>query len=242
MLPGRTTFASQAAGTTVVIQGFAELRQSILTAIGSARERIWISTQYLTDGDVVSALFVARYRKIDVSVLIGAAKANDTFSRMSFLRDHNIPVFLRPRDFYPQIPSAILTDRKLVFIDADLDYRAKYRKFSLTDVQGAGLESFVQAFAAATQRGVVPVPAPVPLVGRGFGKGRVYDPKGASMSGGVRGGSASGAAEGRAGPDGAYHYGAGERRAPEGVSVKLPRETVVDRLERERKEPSSAIP
>src|SRR5262249_22068141 len=48
---------------------FGKLRLEVLNLIGQSKTRIWLTTDYLTDGEIVSALFVARYRKLDVKVL-----------------------------------------------------------------------------------------------------------------------------------------------------------------------------
>src|SRR5688572_28404829 len=86
-----TTEASVISFTT-----FAELRAYMLDAISGASKRIWLTTDYLTDGEIVSALYVARYRKLDVQVLFGRAKANFYMSRLAYLKNQNIPVFLQP--------------------------------------------------------------------------------------------------------------------------------------------------
>src|SRR4051812_1521271 len=64
-------------------ESFSDLRNEVLDYISGATQRIWLVTPYLTDGEIVSALYVAQYRKLDVKVLLGRGKANSYMSRLS---------------------------------------------------------------------------------------------------------------------------------------------------------------
>jgi hypothetical protein len=86
---------------------FSKMRFEVLNLVGAAKTRIWLVTDYLTDGEVVSALFLARYRKLDVKVLLGKKKAYSYMSRLGYLRQQNIPVYIKPNNFPSGYPTQV---------------------------------------------------------------------------------------------------------------------------------------
>lgn len=200
------------AGQKRQFPNFYELRASVLDAIGSATERIWLVTDYLTDGETVSALYIAQYRKIDVRVLLGRARANHYMSRLNYLKNQNIPVYLKPDSF--KIPgggaTAIIVDNSLVTVDGELDFLAKYKKFSLSYGTPSEAQTAMAAFAEALNAKVPAIPHQLPLVGRHNPKGTVYEaPPTANFSGMDTGG--------------AFRYDRKAEKRPSGVTGKLPK-------------------
>lgn len=151
------------------VDSFAEVRSEVLNAIGAATQRIWLTTDYLTDGEIVSALFIAQYRKIDVQVLLGRAKANYYMSRLNYLKNQNIPVYLKPDT--PALKaigkvSSVLCDDRLLQVDGELDFLARLRRYTLTKSTDATAAAYASAFAAAAAQRVPAVARSLPLVGR----------------------------------------------------------------------------
>ncbi len=170
-LPGGN--GSDAVITT--LNGFSQVRTTILDLISGATRRIWLSTDYLTDGEIVSALYVAQYRKIDVQVLLGRGKANLYMSRLNYLKNQNIPVYLRP-DTFKTAPTAVLVDDQLLYLDAELDFLAKVRRFTVSRATGVQRDEFATNFSQAASLKVPALARPLPLVGRPGGTGRTYAP------------------------------------------------------------------
>lgn len=143
-----------------------ELRNEVLHFIGNAERRIWMTTDYLTDGEIVTALTIARYRKIDVQVLLGRGKASLPTSRLGYLKNQGIPVFIKTGTFKPDSPTSLLIDEAVYFIDGELDSLAKYKKFHF--VLGANDQkvSYEASFAHAAHVAIPANPKPIPLVGR----------------------------------------------------------------------------
>jgi hypothetical protein len=125
-----------------------------------------LTTDYLTDGEIVTALYVAQYRKIDVRVLLGRAKASSYMSRLSYLKNQNIQVYLRPDGFKPQTATTILSDDKLIEIDGELDFMSKYKKFNLTLAEPASAQAYATAFGTAAAQQIPANQRALPLVGR----------------------------------------------------------------------------
>jgi hypothetical protein len=215
-----TARAVEDPGTPRTVSSFAEVRTAVLEAVAGAQRRIWIVTDYLTDGEIVSALYVAQYRKLDVQVLLGRAKANHYMSRLSYLKNQNIPVYLRPETFKPAQPTGVLTDARLLWVDGDLDFLTRVRKFGLTVATSQDRESFEKAYAEAAGLKVQAIAAPVPLVGRGNSKGVPQAYSGPRPDPQLS--SSSGAAGGGGGTD-AYYYNKANAPRPDGVPAKLPK-------------------
>ena len=166
-----------------VLESFPDLRQTVTEAMSSATRRLWVVTEYLTDGDIVSALYVAKYRKIDVQVLLGKAKANAYMSRLSYLKAQNIPVFLKPDSLKLVTSTVILADDQLVYVQGDLDFLSRAREFKVSEGNEAERESFVAAFSEALAMKVPANARQVPLVGRPPRSGAHSKPSGSSAPG-----------------------------------------------------------
>jgi len=152
--------------TPQTFTSFSELRSEVLNIIGGTARRLWLTTEYLTDGEIVTALYVAQYRKVDVRILLGRSKASSYMSRLNYLKNQNIPVFLRPDNFKPKPASTILSDDKLVEIDGELDFMSKYKKFNLTVAEPAVAQEYAAAFGTAAAQQLPASQRPMPLVGK----------------------------------------------------------------------------
>jgi hypothetical protein len=147
-------------------EGFPSVRAEVLSIISGATQSIRIATDFLSDGEIVSALYIAQYRKVTVQVLLGQSKATHILSRLSYLKAQNVPTYLRPRGFMPGYPTIIQADQKLYVLNADLDYMAKHRRFTLKSLPESQINQFVDTFTKAQTEGVTPEPKTLPLVGR----------------------------------------------------------------------------
>ncbi len=210
--PSAPAALAASAGQKKVFQNFSDLRAEVLDVIGAATGRIWIVTDYLTDGETVSALYIAQYRKLDVKVLLGRSKANHYMSRLNYLKNQNIPVYLKPDNF--KIPgggaTAIIADGTLVTVDGELDFLAKYKKFNLAYGAPAETPTALAAFAEALNAKVPAIPHQMPLVGKPNPKGTFFTaPPAPNFTGVDTGGS--------------FKYDRKAEKRPSGVPDKLPK-------------------
>jgi hypothetical protein len=194
---------------------YTELRSSVLNLIAGASQRVWLVSEFLSDSEIVSSIFVAQFRKLDVQVVLGAAKAGDALSRASFLMNQRIPTFMRPRAWSLPSDSALLTDEQLVWINGSFDPYSARREFRISIASDAERQNFEQSFLAAIGQRLTPQVKSLPNVGRAP-RNFVAPPSTTSMR---DSGSAS---------SGAYNYNRSrhDRRAPQGVATQLPRETI----------------
>ncbi len=218
------------------VDGFPAARVQIMNMIAGAKQKIWLSTDYLTDGDIVSGLYLAQYRHVNVQVLLGRLKANSYMSRLNFLKEQNIPVFLKPKEF--DVPyTALACDDKLLFMDGDLDFRAKVKKYNLRSGSADDRAHFEAAFAKATGDAIPAVARPIPLVGRSHGNvGPAYSgPAVPRSSAPVERRTSMRRSPDYGGEDtgAAYGYRYSDVKPPKGVPKKLPKETIWQRRERD---------
>ncbi len=196
---------------------FDDLRHNVLNLLSSGKKRIWLLTDYLTDGDIVSALFLAKYRKVDVKVFLGQSKLNSYMSRLNYLKAQNVPVFERPEHGYIA-PTILLIDQRLFTISRDLNALARGGPAQLVQASPNELATFVTWFKDVVNNPISVEPKPLPSVGRAGGSGKPASRVKASWES-----PAVSSYEGEG--DGSYNYDRSglTRRTPDGVSTKLPR-------------------
>lgn len=149
----------------IQMREFPELRNEVLKLIAKAKQRVWLATDYLSDGEIVTALYLARYRNLDVQVLLGKKRATEYLSRLHDLKKNETPVFLQPEGLFDANTSALVIDQDCFRINAPLDYRLDTSAFQMKRVRPSDGEGFIAAFQEAI--GKVPAYAkPMPLVGR----------------------------------------------------------------------------
>ncbi len=196
---------------------FDELRHNVLELIGSSKRRVWLITDYLTDGDVVSALFLAKYRKVDVKVFLGRTKQNQYLSRLSYLKSQNIPVFTRPEHGFVA-PTLVFVDQKLYTINRDLNSLARIGQAQIAQASPADVKNFVSWFRDALEYPEAAVMRPELQVGRSRSR-----PAESRRSSAADEGTPVSKYNGE--DDGSYNYDRSSlsRRAPEGIPTKLPK-------------------
>ncbi len=242
------SMAEEASKPAVIeFDSFANTRSELLSRISGASKRVWLSTNFLTDAEVVSSLYIAQYRKVNVSVLIGKDKATHILSRLGYLKQVNIPVAIKPKAFYSESPTMVLIDDRLYGINSDIDYLSKARKFTLREWESGDVSSFETSFQEAAQNQETPEVKPLPLVGgQRTRKSRIHSPtteeqgqpssspslESTSKSPSPK--SAETASTGETGGDGVYRYRRVKERPASGVPTKLPKMTLGQELERQR--------
>ena len=198
------------------LTAFSQVRSEILNMIGGAGKRVWLVTNYLTDGDIVSALYIAKYRKVSVSVLLGRRYANAYMSRLNFLKSQNIPVFLLPKHWSFPEPTALLTDERLVSVNGSLNFMDPRSRYTLTEHQGQEKMLFIRSFQQAIGEKVPAIPSPRlqtrsrrPHIADRENRTNQYTGE----------------------TDGSFNYNRIKhpRRAPSGVSRKLPKNTILQK-------------
>lgn len=213
--PAATTVAAAAsevapARTPAPLDAYPALRHTMMETISMARQRLWLATDFISDGDVVTGLYLAQYRKLEVRVLLGRAKANSPLSRLSYLKNQKIPVNLMPAGFKSPAPTALLADDTLYFADSDLDSYAPVRKVRVSRASPDETKKFLAQFEGAASLGIAAEARPLPLVGKPSPRGKVYGSEGESPYNTPQGGDT-------------YRYGRKPHPRPPGVPDKLPR-------------------
>lgn len=182
---------------------YGRMRDFVMEQIASAKNRIWLVTDYLTDGDIAAGLFVARYRKIDTQVLLSQQKSQKYMSRLGNLKSNKIPVFLKPAAFEFEFPTTLLIDDRLYSLDGDLDFLSKQKVYNMVRGTTPDVYEFARQFAMAIGEKNLAQPRDIPLVGR---PGSPERAKNLSTD-----------------SPGAYHYNKTSEKKPPDVPDRLPR-------------------
>ncbi|SMF34561.1 hypothetical protein [Pseudobacteriovorax antillogorgiicola] len=199
---------------------FKSLRARLLNLIGSAQKRVILVSDFLTDGDISSALYLAKYRKVNVNVLLGKRKANRYLSRVRFLNQQGISVSHRPLSLPIKAPTVLLVDNQLYTVTRDLDVLRPEMGSTLSQVAPAPMNEFLKALIAAFKNQRSLRSTPLPQVGRPRRHKAVSQryPK-----------------PYRVNPDRGYNYDRYRPAAkPDNVPTRLPKDTVYQKRQKQK--------
>jgi len=202
-------------------ENFNDLRDIVTDLIGRAESRVIIYTEFLTDGEISSALFLAQYRKIQTVAFLGENSMNRYLSRLGYLKAQNIPVFVRPSQSQFREPTLLLVDRHLYRINRDLDVLKPNLGADIQLASPAWVGRFEKELITALKTNKQAIPKPLPLVGRPGSR----PVAGQNMQVDYHGEA-----------DGSYNYDratSGRRSAPAGVPTQLPKTTVFEQRQRQ---------
>ncbi len=205
---------------------FSSFRYRVLELIGGAQKDVTLITEFLSDGEIVTALYLAKYRGLDIKVYLGSAKSNHPMSRLNYLNNQRIKAYLIPSDFPSQKGSLLYVDGALFTSPNDMDSRSPMKVFKLTPVQGVELQALLKTYQSLLIMPKEAIAGPPPQVGRAHTKGYYYVPEpepliNMPLGSQIKNDTSSG--------ESSYNYNRhtiNQRKAPDGVPVKLPNQTV----------------
>lgn len=177
-----------------------DLRHTIGELIASSKKRVWILTDFLSDGDIATALLLSKQRRLDVKVFFGRDKLNAPSSRISFLKTQGVQVYIRPTHGFVA-PTLLFVDQKLFTVNRDLNGQNRFGSSQIVQASPEEVKSFVIWLRGVMEYPEIAVPRYTPRM-----RGTIKEP--------FQGDS-----------DGSYNYdrGGGWKKAPEGVSRELPK-------------------
>lgn len=193
--------------------------------IGNAQKSIYLRTKFLTDGDLVMSVYVAKYRGVDTKVILGNQMASAYLSRYRDLLRQGVPIQLKNSNW--AYPTSLIVDGKLYELNVPLDDRVKGKTFELIEGNEVVSEAVLKDFLVATSfRTAPPEKLPPPLLQKPSSTKRgslsQTAPHGSAVNPDFPVSELSDAS-----PDSpaGYRYKVEKTKAPEGVDVKLPRNT-----------------
>jgi hypothetical protein len=197
---------------------FYQLRKHLTGLLGDANKEITVVSEFLTDGNIATALYLAKYRKVDVKVFLAKAKSKRYLSRYDYLSSQGVPVYFRPQNFPFKAKTLLKIDNNLYEIDRDLDILKPSLSASIKLIAKKWVGYFDESIIKATQSKVnktLPQP-PAPLKKQqtplSDKTNENNTPKNYANE-----------------PSGAYNYDEGsgaKKRAPDGIARKLPKTPV----------------
>lgn len=198
---------------------YANFIQRLMNMIGNAEEKVFLRTEYLSDGNIVMALNLAKFRDVDVKVVVHKKKARYYMSRYSTLRKHNIPTVVSSGQWAH--PSSIMVDDMLFEINTPLDYKTRTRYFRVSETNAEIAKTFERSFSSGLK---------FPTYHNSSVKKspqKTTRNNGSSPNTWSRSSSKSHPSNSTAGneDESVYTYSNKKKDAPEGIQTKLPRKT-----------------
>lgn len=218
---------------------FKDARIEFLNLMGLGQKRIWLATDFLSDGEIVAALYLAKYRNVDVQVILGRGRMNHPMSRASTLRRQGIPVYGRPSSFPFKSQTALMIDNELYVLDHDLDYRSARPYLTLKGQRPHDITQYQESFAAVIQQPVPTQPVPAPDVYRPSEQAPEPPPVREPVAG-AKNRPKNTRPDYTGSPDGVYNYNYSKSnrswKAPEGAVRRLPKSTVFELKQKQKVE------
>jgi hypothetical protein len=262
--PGMTsaqTPGADAASQQSQFDDFRALRADLTAQIGGAGKRVWIITDFMTDADIVSSLYIAQYRKVQIKVMLGKEKAANILSRLNYLRQVNIPTGIRPRALLPGHSTVIVIDDNAFSISTPLDYMTKVKKLTKSKLPAGDFAVLESAFQSLDQNAPLPEATPLPQVGRAAkrhkspaqeptatgrpiqtGQAQPLPEPEQPRSGASKTGDSGDKPSGTLMSNGSYRYRATKDKPSNGIPTKLPKTTIFQQREMERRRDGSISP
>lgn len=210
-------FSDEDEASQKVIQSsdFYQLRKQVTELLSDANKEITLVSDFLTDGNIATALYLAKYRKITVTVLLSRAKSKRYLSRYEYLQSQGVQVYFRPKNFPFKAKTLLKIDDNLYEINRDLDILKPSLSSSIKLIAKKWIGYFNESITKATQSKVnksLPKPkppqkqSPAPVVKKTKDNNTLKDYANE--------------------PSGAYNYDEGSntnKKSPSGIARKLPR-------------------
>jgi len=204
---------------------YAAAKSRIQDLIGNSQKSIYLRTKLLTDGDLVMSLYVAKYRGVDTKVILGSQSASTYLSRYRDLLRQGIAIQLKNANW--AYPTSLVVDGKLFEWNIPLDDRVKTK--SLEMIQGDDVvgEVVLKDFAVASSFKVAaPEKLPPPVLQKPAPRMKTSLDQ-ASLDRSAEDPEMPISDFSGASPDSpvGFRYKVERSKAPEGVDLKLPRNT-----------------
>lgn len=120
---------------------FSSLRRDILAMMAGAERRVWLISEFISDYDVSLALYVAKFRKLDVRVVLGRERLDTSLSQYRYLYRHRIPVKVVSGLRQTTI---LICDDRMFQLNSDLDFLTARKSFLFHAVAKPQIGKFAQ--------------------------------------------------------------------------------------------------
>ena len=118
---------------------FDGLRDALLAEIAAAKRRVWLISEFVSDHDIALSLYIAKFRKLDVQVILGRERLAGFLSQHRYLTSHQVPLKVMAGVYRPTL---LVCDKKVLRINSDLDLLSEQRSFSVTRVLAKHFKQF----------------------------------------------------------------------------------------------------
>lgn len=194
---------------------FSDFRHKILELIGGAKRQVLLTTSLFTDGEIVTALYLAKYRGVAVKVFLGHEKANNYLSRLHYLKRQKIDTYLTDKSFPNQDGTVLIIDRQVFVSENPLDFKAQSMTYALMQPTQRQIVGIVKSLQSALKSPKPAIPIPLPRVRKKARRGRIFSPP-LQVQGREK-------AVGKGGYN--YDHNSSGKKIPDGLPTALPSKT-----------------
>lgn len=187
---------------------YESLSHRLMNLVGSAKEKVWLRTTYLTDGHLVMGLNLAQFRDVDIKVTLHSKRAKHYMSRYNNLKKQNIATAISGDSW--SYPTTILVDNVLYNISTALNYKSNTRYIKLNKSHGNSVSEFEKEFLKDSKFKVYKTSSPKKSLSKPIV--RTNEPTTKNDAAGKN-------------VESVYTYTNKKKSAPRGVQTKLPRKT-----------------
>lgn len=118
---------------------FDGLRDALLAEIAAANRRVWLISEFVSDHDIALSLYIAKFRKLDVQVILGRERLAGFLSQHRYLVSHQVPLKVIAGVYRPTL---LVCDKKVLRVNSDLDLLSEQRSFTLSRVKAKQFKQF----------------------------------------------------------------------------------------------------
>lgn len=137
---------------------FPSLRRDILATMAGAERRVWLISEFISDYDISLALYVAKFRKLDVRVVLGRERLDASLSQYRYLHSHRIPIKVVSG---LRSSTILICDERMFQLNSDLDFLTMRESFLLHAVVKPQIGKFARVLGVEKDMRL--------------GQGKVYD-------------------------------------------------------------------
>ena len=117
----KTLFSQNLEIVTEKFSDYSSYKQHLLSAMASAKDKVWIATRSFSDGDFSTAFYLAKYKHLKTKIFLSLEKQRQHISQSTWIQIANIETQSMDEVFFKNWATILLVDQSLYFANHSLD-------------------------------------------------------------------------------------------------------------------------
>ena len=132
------------------IESYISYQQKVIDLISSAQKKVWLAARNLNDSEVTTALYLAKYRKVNTKVFLSQKALKRYDSQAAWLKSLAIDLSYIPEQHFNKWTLILLKDKDLFFSDYVLNGEEPLRLINFYSSKKSDLKNYYQDFFKST--------------------------------------------------------------------------------------------